>query len=358
MIISIMETVTLTHNAADPRLNYYGRWQAGPTAVSVTSGSLVELAYTGSTVDLLFDVEGFTRFPALFVQVDNGPVTGTALRNDVDRVRVVPPRYAAPEAPAARCHLARFWVAANSLYQAEATGLQWTTLDGGCRFRGLDVRGGELLELPYQERQIELLGDSITQGLRLLYAGTDDDTALQLPHANWPQYLADILGMKPVVTGFGGQGLTTPGTCGAPPAGAAFPLIHAAARWTPRVRPLVTVVYQGSNDLVAPNDFEAAYAMYLAQVRAAYPGTQLFAVCPHTRPGYAGSIRRAVAAQRDRHVHFLDYSEGVLAAADTSDGCHLNPGGAVALACRLAGDIASCIDRLDKNIPGGVSECK
>jgi lysophospholipase L1-like esterase len=42
----------------------------------------------------------------------------------------------------------------------------------------------------------------------------------------------------------------------------------------------------------------------------------------------------------DARIHFLDYSAGVIAAGGTSDGCHLNPGGAVRLGVRLASDIS------------------
>jgi len=333
-----------THSAAHPCFNYYGRWHIDQTAVTINSGSLLEFAYLGNACRLLFDIEGFAHFPAVFVQLDNGPIVRTALSREVDKVAVTPayPLPPAGEPPFAtvssRHHLARCWIAANSLYLTEAVGTQWSTLVGGCRFVGVSLEG-ELLPLPYASRQIEFLGDSITQGLRLLFTGTDDDTALQIPYANWPQYVADLLGMKPVVTGFGGQGLTSVGTSGAPPAPAAFPYCYDRTPWTPPVKPQVVVIYHGTNDPVSPEDFELSYQAYLVMVRSAYPSARIFAVCPHNVTRYAPAIENAVNASGDERIAFLDYSSGVISLPDTCDGCHLNPGGAVKLAVRLADDI-------------------
>ena len=71
------------------------------------------------------------------------------------------------------------------------------------------------------------------------------------------------------------------------------------------------------------------------------PRSVLFAVCPHDKTQYAAAIGNAVASLEDRKILFLDYSSDVLSPDDTCDGCHLNPGGAVALAIRFANDISS-----------------
>ena len=338
--------IDITHDAASPGFNYYGRWRIDRTAISINSGALVEFAYTGNSCVLLFDVKGFTHYPAIFVQVDNGSVAKTTLSRDVNAVSVTPlyntlPKDSPPFAVVSgRPHIVRFWIGTHSLYQTDATGKQWTTLEGGCRFVGVTLVGGRLIPIPYASRQIEFLGDSITQGLRLLYTGTDDDTA-QIPHSNWPQYVADMLGMRPVVTGFGGQGLTTTGTCGAPPADEAFPYVYDGVKWEPLVKPKVVVIYHGTNDEVSPQEFETCYTTYLATVIRAYPSARIFAVCPHDKTQYAAAIGNAVASLEDRKILFLDYSSDVLSPDDTCDGCHLNPGGAVALAIRFANDISN-----------------
>ena len=40
---------------------------------------MVEFAYTGHCCELLFDVSGFTHYPAIFVQTDNGAIVKTTL---------------------------------------------------------------------------------------------------------------------------------------------------------------------------------------------------------------------------------------------------------------------------------------
>jgi lysophospholipase L1-like esterase len=91
---------------------------------------------------------------------------------------------------------------------------------------------------------------------------------------------------------------------------------------------------------VPPQDFECLYADYLSTVRNAYPAARVFAVCPHPRADLAAAIANAVRAQHDQMMTSLDYSSGVISTEETCDGCHLNPGGAVALATRLARDIS------------------
>ncbi|MCE9613621.1 MAG: SGNH/GDSL hydrolase family protein [Lentisphaerae bacterium] len=335
-----------THRADNPGFNYYGRWQRGSTAITINSGSLVEFAYTGHACTLLFDVEGFAQFPAIFVQVDSGPVHKTTLSRTVCSVAVTPAHNGVfdgcPPSPAVCSdgHIVRWWVGTHSLYLMPEAGRQWTTLVGGCKFRGVALApAASLLALPYGARQIEFLGDSLTQGLRLLYTGVDDDTGQQLPYANWPQLVADLLGLKPVVTGFGGQGIGTPGTCGVPPAGLAFPYVHAGARWVAPVPPEIVVVYQATNDGLKPADFQAGYAAFLAQIRACYPMAELVAICPHNQSRYVEAIRQSATGMHEARVHALDYAAGVIAPADTVDGCHLNPGGAVKLAIRVATDL-------------------
>jgi lysophospholipase L1-like esterase len=338
-------------DASHGAFNYYGRWQRGTVAVTLNSGAMIEFAYRGGSCALEFDVSGFTHYPAVFVQADNGPPVVTPLSAVTATVPIAPrfgaePKGAPPFAqPSSAYHVVRVWVATHSLYRTAAAGRQWSTLDGACRFRGVSLPGGELIPLPYCGDQIEFLGDSITQGLRLLYTGADDDIGQQLPYANWPQYVADLLNLKPVVTGFGGQGLSTPGTCGAPPVGAAFPFVYRDVPWVPQVAPKVVVIYQGTNDHLPADAFRTAYAALLREVRERYRSAALVAVCPNRKGEYAAAIAGAVAELADRGIVFLDYSSGVISPGETSDGGHLNPGGAVRLATRLAADIRTHLRR-------------
>lgn len=329
--------------ATDPRFNFYGRWYFDQdTAHTINSGSLVEFAYQGIDCRLLFDIERLIQFPAVFTQIDRGPVQRHTLSRDCDNL-ILKPEYTPGEGPppyrmpASQYHLVRVWIAANSLYQTKEEGRGWTGLEGGCRFSGVLVPNGALVALPYQREQIEFLGDSITQGSRLLYTGQDKDTALQTPCTNWPQLTADLLGLKPVVTGFGGQGITVKGVQGAPPAAEAFPFAFQDAPYKVSAPPKVVVTYFGTNDQVSPEFFQVELTKYLHLVRETYPGAPIFAVCPHGKPKFARATQSAVSTLPN--AIFLDYSQGIIAEQDTCDGCHLNPGGAVKLAIAIASDI-------------------
>lgn len=339
----------MTLDASHPAFNYYGRWQRGATAVTVATGAMIEFAYSGGGGELRFDVAGFTDYPGVFVQVDNGPIARTILAADRATVPLVAPYGTEPRGkppfavPTGRHHIVRLWVAAHSLYLRPATGRQWTNLDGALKFCGITLApGGELVALPYLSRQIEFLGDSITQGLRLLYTGTEEDIENQVPYANWPQLVADLLGLKPVVTGFGGVSLTAAGSCGAPRSIDSLPYIYGKVPWTPPVPPEVIVIYEGANDQVTPDVYGPLYREYLAAVRKMYPAALIFAVVVHwpDRAKYAPVMRDAVAALGDDRIKLLDYSSGVVPELDTCDGGHLSPGGAVKLAITLANDIA------------------
>ncbi len=328
------DVTDVTKDAASPEFNYYGRWQRGKVAVTINSGAFVEFSYTGRECSLVFDVKGFTQFPAIFVQSDSGTVSRTTLAANVSSVSVTPDLKGV-----GLRHLVRFWVAAHSLYLTPAAGKQWETLDGGCRFLGVKLANGELVPLPYGKEQIEFLGDSITQGLRLLYNGKDDNTGQQEPFVNWPQLTAEKLFVKPIVTGFGGQGLSTPGTCGAPSANEAFSFVFKAVPWRPPVQPRAVVIYQGTNDGIPAPAFQDAYYTYLQTIRQAYPAALILAVCPHGKGNYASAIQAAVRQMADARIAFLDYSSGVIATKETSDGCHLNRDGAVRLAARVTKDL-------------------
>jgi len=252
-----------------------------------------------------------TQFPDLLVQIDEGPVVRHRLSATAPVIRLCPeniPQTA--QGHSAYWHQVRCWTIISSTEPS-----QWTTQNGGCKFLG--VRCGSpdavLPTLP-PHATIEFLGDSITASLRLLYDGHDgwDDRDPQTgivhdwlsgldhqhPVLNWPWRAARLLGLAPIVTGFGGQGLTNPGTNGVPPAGKAFPYVFA----------------------------------------------DIFAVCPHPKANFAPIIREAVTASGDR-VWFFDYSQDVITPADTTDGCHLNPSGALRLAVRLASDVAGTMKR-------------
>ncbi len=340
----------MTHHADSPGFQYIGRWHLGCPAVTINSGAIMEFVFPGTCCELFFDVTGMTQFPDLMIQVDDGVLVRYRLDTQTLSIKLCPENL--PETAKGHTgywHLVRCWTII-----ASADPNQWTTLNGGCKFLGIhcDSPDAVLPVLPAPKAAIEFLGDSITQSLRLLYNGhdgwdsRDPQTGLihewrssqdhQHPVLNWPWQTARLLGLYPIVTGFGGQGLTNTGTIGVPPAGKAFPYIYAGVPWRPPVQPKIVVIYHGTNDGEFTHEL---YHDYLQTIRTVYPQADIFAVCPHPKANLVEPIYRAVK-ESGHSVHFLNYSQGVIAPADTSDGCHLNPSGALRLAVRLANDIA------------------
>lgn len=343
----------ITHRADAPGFRYTGRWHRGYPSVTINTGAMLEFVFPGEYCDLFFDVAGMTQYPDLLVQIDEGPIVRHRLDAATASIRLCPDD--PPEitkSNQAFLHMVRFWTVISS---TEPT--QWTTQNGACKFLGIRCASPDavLPALPEVTSSIEFLGDSITASLRLLYTGhdgwddRDPETGLvrdwltgkdhQHPVRNWTWHTARLLGLQPVVTGFGGQGLTCAGTNGAPPASEAFPFVYARVPWKPPVQPRIAVIYHGTNDRTFT---ETQYHEYLRIIRVAYPDAGIVGVCPHGRTDLVSPIRSAVQQAGD-HVWFCDYSRGVIMPADTSDGGHLNPGGAISLAVRLACDISSLI---------------
>jgi lysophospholipase L1-like esterase len=329
--------------ANDSNLRYYGRWNPGSTAITINNGSELEAAYTGNTCNLLFDVSGITAYPVVTTWIDNAGPTRSTL-DSTARVTVTPAYNTAPSgspsfAAPVRSSRHRLRVMANC-DAGNGGANNWTSLQGAFKLVGIEVDGGAVsLALPASPDQIEFLGDSITAGVRVLFAtGASDTPAVNSPEINWTEYVAQLLGLKAVVNGHGQQGITTTGADGAPVANTAFPLVYSGVSWNPSTKPAVVVIYQGTND---GSITQAAYQTFLGTIRTAYPSAYIFAVVPHNKTGLTTNISAAVTAMADSRIFYLNYSSGVI--STTVDQCdsigHLNPGGCVTLAAKLASDI-------------------
>ncbi len=340
----------ITHAADDPGFRYIGRWKLGNPAVTVCTGAILDFVFPGSVCEMVFDVTGMTQFPDMMLRVDDGPVVRHRLHAAATTIRIeAENRPASAKDHAGYWHRVRCWTLIGS---ADAN--QWTTLNGGCKFVGVRCESPDAIlpTLPAPRATMEFLGDSITQSLRLLYNGLDgwdtrdEKTGVihewqssvdhQHPVLNWPWQTASLLGYYPMVNGFGGLGLTHAGTIGVPPAIESFPLVYAGEPWQPARQPEIVVIYHGTNDGELRREL---YLEYLQLIRRTYRQAEIFAICPHPRCSHVEPIRQAVE-QAGAGVHFLDYTQGVIAQADTSDGCHLNPSGAMHLAVQLAKDIS------------------
>jgi len=337
-------------NADHTGFAYCGRWNMDNTArmaVTINNGATVEFAYTGAICRLMFDLNGIMIPPEIALWVDGYGPERVSLSTDGSVV--LHPRYNSalpgnPPFPEVRnvCHQVRFMAIMDSGY---LNGMDnWNLQQCACRFKGVILDDTELLlTISSFPGTIEFLGDSITAGLAMLRttetkSSRDFGPASQYPEGNWPELAARRLGLRPIVCGHGGQGVTTGGTGNVPPADEAFDWVCAGKSWRPADKPRITVIYHGTNDLTKKFN-SSQYETYLRHIRSVYPETWFFAVVPHNNAVHCRPIQEAVAALGDARIFFLDYSIGVIAAGDTSDGTHLNPGGAVRLAMRITEDI-------------------
>ena len=328
--------------AHDVRIRYLGRWQTGSTAVTITNGAECAFICTGGTCGLQFDTTAPGMvLPLLAVWIDGiGPFRFSL--NLSGFIPILPPVLRSTEStrlqpgvPPERHHI-RFMTNINSGYPTATR--NWVTQRDGVRFQGLHIaRGASLLPLPPLPGSIEFLGDSITAGLRVLYtaASNDDSPAAAAPELNWTESASRALGLRALVNGHGGQGITASATDGTPPALEAFPFVFNGTPWSPRPAPDLVVVYQGTNDSAFST---AQYQAYLSAIRAAYSNAWIVAIVPYLRPAHAVPIRSAVDTLADPRIRFLDYS-AAFRDTDTSDGLHFNPAGALAMGQRLVDDI-------------------
>jgi len=287
------------HHAGSEGFTYCGRWgreRAGRLAVTITNGSTVEFAYTGNLCTLLFDLHGLSVQPQVVVWLDAQGPTRVEIPRD-GAVRLTPVHHAAPldgpPFPDVRttCHHVRCMAVMDSDYLSGVD--NWTLQQGAARFAGAMLEAGEtIVPIPQGTRFIECFGDSITAGLRVLYTSRSDTDGppCQCPERNWPELLAHWLGFHAIVTGHGGQGITSAGTGGVPPAGEAFEWVYAGEPWDPPTPPRMAVIYHGANDSRLS---ASQYKRYLRQVRAAYPDSVMFAFVPHNQVRHREPIQTA-----------------------------------------------------------------
>jgi lysophospholipase L1-like esterase len=300
-------------------IHYYGRWnRLADRAITVNTGSHVVARFTGTGVSARFDVTlNQTPNPTLTWRIDAGEWQEGEL--------------------AATMPLGRGLVEGTHEVTLMARGLnefqtRWTPpLVSSLTFLGFDVANGALEMSPRPVRtKIELLGDSITEGVNLWPTRTGMDTPCWRADGRlaYASQTAQALGVEWRQVGFGRQGLLIGGNGGVPTANDAFNFIYQGVprdEWQPD---LVTI-NQGTNDGGATAaDFRTAYTEFVTTIRAAYPGAKIAAMRPFNG-AHAAEIEAEVTARNaagDARIYYID-TTGWLVAADFTDGLHPNAQG-------------------------------
>jgi lysophospholipase L1-like esterase len=307
-------------------IRYQGRWgQLGDAMATVNSGAGAVLRFTGRRVAVTFDRSTVTHPPQLYVRLDHGdPVLYTVDRDRIDLS-------ARPGVHTLELTVKDVDERANRWLPPLRSGLLLTG------FR-LDPGADTLPPPAPEDRRIEFLGDSITQGVRAVGPELGVRGSDATKDYAWLTGRALRADFRQV--GFGAQGIGRPGGGQVPPAAEAFPVNFAGSPIDPTYVPQAVVVNQGTNDGIAgmdPMAFQAAYLDFLRQIRTTWPNAWIFAMRP-----LGGYFAREIAAAAGDRVVYVD-TTGWLTATDYTDGLHPTHAGHLRVARRLAPIIA---DRL------------
>jgi len=191
-------------------------------------------------------------------------------------------------------------------------------------FIAFDVEGGALVPTARPNRlKIEFIGDSITEGVRVVADGTDPQ------HTNgrlaYPCLTANALGAEWRQVGFGHQGVLQAGHGNVPKAADSFDWVYATVPRDDWVADVV-VLNQGTNDRDAsPTAFNLEFARYLGIIRTGYPQALIFVLRPfggYREAEVAAGVAAKVAAG-DAKMFYVD-TTGWLTDADYTEGLHPN----------------------------------
>ncbi|MEU4192572.1 SGNH/GDSL hydrolase family protein [Kribbella sp. NPDC026611] len=288
---------------SDPRIVLEGQWGHQPgVAITVNSGSRISFSFAGERLQLLFDTDGLTVAPHLWITVDDGepelyliesPVIELSAPDGRHQVSVVVKdvnEHANRWEPPFECAV----VFAGLVLDAR-TVLRLSGLAGGPR--------------------LEFYGDSITQGVRSLSEHPESEGA---DGASSYAYLtARAFGATSYQVGFGSQGISKPGNGSVPSGLESFGWNFAGSPAERVAPPEVVVVNLGVND---PTLEVAEYAGYLRRVRAAYGDTTIVALTPFNGK-HAETIETAVKSLDDPRVVYVD-STGWISEEDCTDQVH------------------------------------
>ncbi|MDB4983763.1 MAG: lipolytic protein family, partial [Myxococcales bacterium] len=293
-------------------VQFYGRWDfTGGQAITVYSGAHVTARFNGTGISARLDLS-HSQSPVTTVtwQLDGG----AWLEGDVKATMVL----ATGLTPG--LHDVVFMARGmEELFN------RWNPpVVAALSFSGFDVAGGALVPTARPARlKIEFVGDSLTEGVRVVADGTDPQ------HTNgrlaYPCLTANAMGAEWRQVGFGHQGILQAGHGNVPKAADSFDWVYATVPRDAWVADMV-VLNQGTNDRDASSTaFRPELARYLGILRKGYPRAKIFVLRPFG--GYREADIAAEVAARvtagDAQMFYVD-TTGWLTAADFTEGLHPN----------------------------------
>lgn len=301
---------------SDPRIVLEGQWGQQPgVAITVNSGARISFSFAGERLQLLFDTDGLTVAPHLWITVDDAepelhliedPVIELSAPNGRHQVEVV--------VKDVNEHVNRW----NPPFEC-AVVFAGLVLDVNSRLRLSGRPGGP---------RLEFYGDSITQGVRSLSAHPESEGADGT--TTYAYLTARAFGATSYQVGFGSQGISKPGNGEVPSGVESFGWDFAGSPTERVERADVVEINLGVND---PTLEPEEYSGYVTRVRSAYPETTIVALTPFSGK-HAETIQAAVKSLDDPNVVCID-STGWITEDDCTDLVHPTVAGHAKLAVHL-----------------------
>lgn len=283
-------------NTNTKNIRYVGRWQVTEqSAVATAPGSRFRLAFRGDSVVLHFNTEFLSSPPPhLWISVDGGA-----------RIEVPVDRHLRLQAKETGDHVAEVILKSSITY-----GHRWyPPMNGRVEFVGWDGQAGELR--PDRKRTIEFIGDSITEGVFV-----DDELGeglgwLGRPYqddvtATYAWLTAEALELEPIISAYGGVGVTQPGS-NVPKAAEMYLYCFEGAPISYSNADYIVMNYGANDRERSPEEYLCEYRKLLDLVADHNPASKLILLAPFCG-AFEEELRRlrdCFAAERGREVSLI-----------------------------------------------------
>ncbi|QNE23357.1 G-D-S-L family lipolytic protein [Kribbella qitaiheensis] len=292
-----------------------GQWAQQPgIAITVNSGSRLSFSFAGERLRLLFDTDGLTVAPHLWISLDDQEPELHLIEQPVIELTAETGRHTVE-------------VVVKDVNEFVN---RWTPpFDCAVVFAGLVLDVNSRLRLVGRPAgpRLEFYGDSITQGVRALSA--DPESAGADGSKSYAYLTARAFGATAYQVGFGRQGIARAGNGEVPTGLDSFGWNFAGSPAERVEPPQVVVLNLGVNDETLTAE---QYGDYLARVRSAYGTAKVVALSPFSGK-HAEAIEAAVKAADDNTIYVA--TDGWITPDDCTDGLHPSAEGHAKIADKL-----------------------
>ncbi|HTV07815.1 MAG TPA: LamG-like jellyroll fold domain-containing protein [Candidatus Aquilonibacter sp.] len=301
-----------------------GNWSVNSSqALSINAGAYFSILFTGSTVQLNFNVSNLGS-PAseIYYRID-GYSAGTPFTEANVAATIIPTMPTATSA--LPYHLLEVVIKSTS-----ETMNRWNSPSAtAVIFTGLSIASGAsvLAPNPAPGGTVLFFGDSITEGVRTVNYTATNDTDRNDAMMSWAYAQRQLLGVEVGVIGFGASGLTVTGSGNVPVLSSSYNYIMSGVARTPPSNTKMIVLNEGTNDSSASgSSVTSALTTVLNDLLSAYPNVPIVVMRPFNG-SQASALQAGIAAcSNPSLVHWMD-TTGFFNTAYGADNLDLHPSG-------------------------------